>query len=108
MPCGRDLPELAHWPYVVDCSTAIEEGTELQPAPGSDAFGLLRVGPEGLTWLPDPKAPDLTSYIDERTPAHLAVDMGPGEPRPPAPEPPPPPRRDLPSPARRIGKHRTS
>ena len=150
MLCGRDLPELGHWPYVVDCSTAIEEGTELQPAPGSEECGLLRVGPQGLTWLPHPKAPvavrfddlvvvqrwengdrlliapsghrigvipsawwgggDLTSYIDERTPAHLAVDMGPGEPRKPAVQPPPPspPRPVLSSPLRRIAKKRSS
>ena len=145
--CGRDLPELDHWPYVSDCSTAIEEGTELHPAPGSEECGILRVGPQGLTWLPDPKTPvavrfddlvvvqrwengdrlliatsghrigvipsawwggwELTSYIDERTPAHLAVDMGPGEPRPPAaePPPPPPPRRDLLSPLRRGSRN---
>ena len=129
--CDRDLPAPDHWPYVADWSVAIEEGTELHPAPDSDECGVLRVGPQGLTWLPDPKCPvavrfddlaivqrwgngdrlliassghriavipsawwgggGLADYIDDRTPSHLAVDMGPGEPRPPAPAPPPPP-----------------
>ncbi len=62
--CGRDLPELDHWPYVSDCSTAIEEGTELHPAPGSEECGILRVGPEGLTWLPHPKTPVAVRFDD--------------------------------------------
>ena len=64
MLAGCDLPELEHWPYVPDWCTAIEEGTELHPAPGSEAEGILRVGPQGLTWLPHPKRPVAVRFDD--------------------------------------------
>lgn len=62
--CAPDLPAAADWPYVSEWSADVIEGTELVPSPGSPERGMLRIGPDGLTLLPDPKHP-ITILFDE-------------------------------------------